>query len=107
MQTIEAIEAEAEIVAASAVEGGTAEEDPDAPKGPIGKILKAGNDMAAKSREEDAARFAEASASAMTETGETGSSDIMPSQRANPEGMKKRKKRAKPSQKNSKKKKNQ
>lgn len=107
VQTIEAIEAEAEIVAASAVEGGTAEEDPDAPKGPIGKILKAGNDMAAKSREEDAARFAEASASAMTETGETGSSDIMPSQRANPEGMKKRKKRAKPSQKNSKKKKNQ
>ena len=57
--------ATAAAAAAEAAEITASEEEDPSPKGPIGKMLKAGNDMAAKASEKDAARFAEASASAM------------------------------------------
>lgn len=51
----------------------------EAPKGPIGKMLKAGNDMAQKARNEEASRFAEASASAMENSSANTVTNVMPS----------------------------
>merc|ERR1711988_941563 len=99
IQTIEAEEAAASEEEAVA----EAEEDSDAPKGPIGKILKTVNDRAADATKEDADRFAEASASAVAAATADGA-EPAPLYRASEEGAK-RKKRVKPAQKKKKKKK--
>ncbi len=93
-----------DVVDSSSSSGGNAEEaaeDPNAPKGPIGKMLKAGNSIAAKAQQADETkRFAQASAAAMDTR---ANMDVAPNQRPNPDGAKKRKKRTKPSQKKGKK----
>ena len=79
------------------IEENVAVAEDEAPKGPIGKMLKAGNDMAQKARNEEMSRFAEASASAMESSSANTVTNVMPSQRPNSEGV---------NEKNAKKKKN-
>ena len=92
--------------AAEAVVAPTEDEanDPDAPKGPIGKLLKTVNDRAVDATKEDADRFAEASAAAAVNAEDAVDSQAAPMYRAS-EGESKRKKRTKPAQKGGKKKK--
>jgi YidC/Oxa1 family membrane protein insertase len=108
VQTEEAKEAVAAATAAAAeaVVAPTEDEanDPDAPKGPIGKLLKTVNDRAVDATKEDADRFAEASAAAAVNAEDAVDSQAAPMYRAS-EGESKRKKRTKPAQKGGKKKK--
>ena len=76
--------------------------DPNAPKGPIGKLLKTVNDRAADATKEDADRFAEASAAAAANADNSMEPQAAPMYRPT-EGEPKRKKRVKPTQKGGKK----
>ena len=78
------------------------EDDPDAPKGPIGKLLKAANDQASKVTQNDANRFAEASETAAAAANNIDSNPA-PMYRQNTGEAPKRKKRVKPASKKNKK----